>query len=256
MRLSAVLVVVLSVWGFVSSYAGAIQVYYVRHAQAGHNVASELRQAGVPTNEWPAYANNENAFSPKGEEQARSLAEAWQGQRFDLIAVSPKWRTRHTILPYLQASGQQAEIWPELGETPLFDLTVDGVPVAPATDLAAGSSIHLAPEEQPMFLLGAHGVGVRECAVSNAAGALTCAARVEARVRERFPDREARVLLVGHGNASVTLLRQLSRQPEFQAPHLANVQGWHGILHPDGGFTLEGIQLDPERLLEAPVAAE
>ena len=256
MRLSAVLVVVLSVWGFVPSYAGAIQVYYVRHAEAGHNVASELGRAGVPTNQWPAYAHSENAFSPKGEAQARSLAEAWQGQRFDLIAVSPKWRTRHTILPYLQASGQQAEIWPELGETPLFDLTVGGVAVAPATNLATGSTIRLAPEEQPVFLLGAHGVGVRECAVSNAAGALACAARVEARLRERFPGREARVLLVGHGNASVTLLRQLSRQPAFRAPHLGNVHGWRGVLYPDGGFTLEGIQLDPERLLEAPVATE
>ncbi len=219
--------------------AAELEVFYVRHAEAGHNVSSEFKRAGIPTNEWPAYVGNERAFTPKGEQQAVDLAAALAGQRFDLIAASPTWRTRQTILPFLRASGQRAEIWPELAESAAFDLTADLLAPPPAGFPAEGRHrIKLAAEEEPFFVLGAPGVGSSELIVTNAASAAASALRVEARLRERFGGRPVRVLLVGHGNASKTLLRCWTRDPALHRPHLGNTRMWSGTLTLAGPFTL------------------
>jgi broad specificity phosphatase PhoE len=220
------------------SVEAQLTVVYLRHAEGGHNVVSEFEQAGIPTNEWPAYVGNENAFTPRGEAQAGSVARDLPATGFDLIAVSPKWRTRHTILPYLKAHGLQAEVWPELGETG----NVDGMETAGGVhpDLFAGRwDIRLGPDEAGFVRFRADGTGDRQLQVSNRAEAVACAAKVEELLRTRVAgDRPTRVLLVGHGNASVTLIRQLTRQPDFHAPHLKNVHVWSATRRDDGSFEL------------------
>jgi broad specificity phosphatase PhoE len=230
-----------------------VTLFYLRHAEAGHNVKAEFVAKGIPTNEWPAYVGNENAFSPKGEAQALATATNLLPFQFDLIAVSPKWRTRHTILPYLKATGQQAEIWPELAETAKYELTNVPPDTPVADDLLAGRrTLHLPEEETPYFHLRADGTGTRLLVVTNAAEVLVCARRVEELLRSRYPEGPARVLLVGHGNASLMLLRHLARQPALQLPHQKNVHLWTGELHPDGTFALDRYNVLPQELAPAP----
>lgn len=233
--------------------AAELSVFYVRHAEAGHNVVSEFQRAGIPTNEWPAYVGSERAFTPKGGQQVVDLAAALEGQRFDLIAVSPLWRTRHTILPFLRASGQRAEIWPELGESAAFDLTADLFTAPPAgVPPESRHRIKLEADEDAYFLVAPPGVGGMELSLSNAVTAAAAAMKVEARLRERFGNRSARVLLVGHGNASKTLLRCWTRDPALHRPHLRNTRMWSGTLTPDGSFTLLRYNEDARAVLSPP----
>ncbi len=215
-----------------------LEITYVRHAEGGHNVVYQFVEAGIPTNEWPAYVGKENAFSPKGEAQVTALATKLQNYTFDLIAVSPKWRTRNTIQPYLEATGQKAEIWPELAETGNTDVLPTEGGISP-TIWAGKQSIKLATNEVAFFQFRAEPPGLRELMVSNRVEAVACAERVESLLRERFGKKPARVLLVGHGNASRTLVRYLTRQPEARIEHLENTHCWTAREQPDGSFKLD-----------------
>lgn len=215
-----------------------INLLYLRHAEGGHNVVRKFQESGMPTNEWPAYVGKDNAFSPEGEAQAQAVVAPLQKHTFDLIAVSPTWRTRNTILPYLKATGQKAEIWPELAETANTDVLPSEGEINP--DLWSGKrAIRLSAEEADFFHLRADPPGLHELVVSNRLEAVACAERVETLLRDRFNDQPARVLLVGHGNASRTLLRQLTRQPDARAEHLGNTRSWTGKEQPDGSYAIE-----------------
>lgn len=215
-----------------------LEITYVRHAEGGHNVVYQFVEAGIPTNEWPVYVGKENMFSPKGETQALALVTHLQKHTFDLIAVSPKWRTRNTILPYLQATGQKAEIWPELAETANTDVLPPEGGISP-TIWEGKPSIKLATNEVAFFQFRAEPPGLRELMVSNRVEAVACAERVESLLRERFGKKPARVLLVGHGNASRTMVRYLTRQPEARIEHLDNTHCWIGREQSDGSFKLD-----------------
>lgn len=237
---------ILILLGWLAAAEAQLTVFYLRHAEGGHNVVDQFVKAGIPTNEWPAYVGNENAFSPQGEAQAQATATNLLAYRFDFIAVSPKWRTRHTILPYLQATGQKAEIWPELGET----ANTDQLPAAGGLnpELWHGArSIRLTPEETNYFTFRADGTGRRELVVSNQVEAVACARRVEQLLHERFQSQPAHVLLVGHGNASRTLLRSWTRQPDLNLPHMKNVHLWAATERAEGGLVLDFYNERPGR---------
>ena len=122
-----------------------------------------------------------------------------------------------------------------------------------ADDLLAGRrDLQLPEEERPYFHLRADGTGTRLLLVTNAAEALVCARRVEELVRARHPEGPTRVLLVGHGNASLMLLRHLAREPALHLPHQKNVHVWVGQLPHDGPFTLEHYNVLPQELAPAP----
>ncbi|MCC5788989.1 MAG: histidine phosphatase family protein [Opitutales bacterium] len=59
-----------------------------------------------------------DSLSERGCEQAQKVAEALSLESLDRIVVSPLLRATQTIFPYLEKSGQTAEIWPELAEIP------------------------------------------------------------------------------------------------------------------------------------------
>ena len=92
----------------------APKICYLRHGEGGHNVVNEWKDK--PKSEWPDFVGNESMFTPKGRSQVAEDTESLRAIEFDFIAVSPSWRTRDTILPYLKASGAKAEIWAELIE--------------------------------------------------------------------------------------------------------------------------------------------
>ena len=79
-------------------------MYFVRHAESEGNATGNYatEQSGV--------------LSKRGMQQARDLASSLQTFSFNQIVVSPLSRALQTAVPYLQATGQRAVIWPELAE--------------------------------------------------------------------------------------------------------------------------------------------
>jgi broad specificity phosphatase PhoE len=223
------------------------RIYYVRHGQGGHNVVSEWNS--IPKDQWPPYVGNENMFTPKGEQQVAALTKELQGMKFDFIATSPIWRARNTILPYLKETSRKAEIWPELAETP-------GVPVEriasdskPSADLiGGGETIRLPEAEQPFFLIredGKRQANLKakdpEQQISNS---LALARKTADLIKERFGKSGKSILLVGHGNSGVTLLRTLTT-PESLTTNLKNTGIWMAEEQPDGSFRLKLLNSKP-----------
>lgn len=207
-----------------------VEVWYIRHAEAGHNVAGRYKAMGVPTNEWPSWVGHARVFSPEGQLQVEALAANLPPKgTFDLIAVSPLWRTRNTIIPYLRRTGQQGEIWPELAETKNFGHSTDDPEAPVRLEFLEGSSDLVVEEDEAgYFLLREDSFGRRmyDAWPATYAEARYMAERVVSMLEERFANTDAKVLLVGHGNANLTLLRLLTGDPDFHGAHLGNTHGW------------------------------
>ena len=109
------LILVVLAFAILSSTADAgLKIFYIRHAEGGHNVKSDWEKKGIPEADWPAYVGNPDMFTPKGLKEVEAATEKLKRYQFDFIATSPMWRVRHTIIPYLKETGQKAEVWPEL----------------------------------------------------------------------------------------------------------------------------------------------
>ncbi len=81
-----------------------MKLILVRHAESMGNATGEYATAIA------------DSLSPRGHDQARSLIDTLLAWQFDKILCSPLERTRDTIKPYLEATGQRAELWPEIAE--------------------------------------------------------------------------------------------------------------------------------------------
>lgn len=81
-----------------------MELLIVRHAESMGNATGEYSSSQA------------DSLSPRGERQAEALIESLRSWSFDQILVSPLRRARQTIAPYLAATGQQGEIWPEIAE--------------------------------------------------------------------------------------------------------------------------------------------
>ena len=230
----------LAVWA--SAASAELTVYYVRHGQGGHNISARYLWRYVPPSQWIFWAGkigNPNVFTPMGAEQVAGLTTNLAAFEFDLIAVSPMWRARNTILPYLKASGRSAEIWPELTESdfpgdPFASLTAQA-----ESNLWAGvDDLQVPEEEQAYFHLRPDGTGRRRLAINTPAEAGALARRVEAMLGERFGTNDVRVLLVGHSYAGQALLRKLMGDPAAEYKLLGNTYMWKVTRAPDGTFHL------------------
>lgn len=219
-----------------------ITVYYLRHGQGGHNIDADYVRKNVPKFEWTNWMDrvgNAHVFTPKGEAQVQALVSELRPFRFDFIAVSPKWRARNTILPFLKEAGRTAEIWPELLETgSVGDDSVRAARQVSSNLFDGVSDIKLPVEEQPFFLLRADGSGHRALNPTNAAEAGALARRVESLLHATFSTNEVNVLLVGHGTAGLTLIRRLTRNPDAGARMLDNAHLWRAREKADGTFDL------------------
>jgi broad specificity phosphatase PhoE len=231
-----------------SAFAGPT-VYYVRHGQGGHNISPRYVWDQVPQGQWLHWMGkigNPNVFTPLGEEQVLSLTTNLAAFQFDLIAVSPLWRARHTILPYLKARGLTAEIWPELTESSfLGDPFAALSPEAESNLLAGVRELRVPADEQAYFHLRPDGTGRREFDVRTPAEAGALARRVDVLLRDRLGTNETRVLLVGHGHAGQTLIRLLGGDPAVRHEHLGNTHLWKMTLTPEGAFRFHYNNLTP-----------
>jgi broad specificity phosphatase PhoE len=222
--------------GLASTAQAKLTIYYLRHAEGGHNVVRRFVESGIPTNQWPAYVGHSDIFTPDGEAQVRGVTTNLLAYKFDFIAVSPTWRTRQTILPFLKATGRTAEIWPELTEVAQESTNSASV----ASELVVGHDpIELSKDEQTCFKLRLDPAGCCELVVTNMAQATGEAKQVLKLLRARFGKRDTTVLLVGHGAAGRTLIRYLTRQPSWNADWLHNAALWMAVEKPDGTFELK-----------------
>lgn len=239
--------VVLALWlgGALTAHA-ALTVYYLRHAEGGHNATADFVHRRVPTNAWPAWVGNPNVFTPTGLAQVNALSTNLLSYKIDFIAVSPLWRTRHTILPYLKRTKRTAEIWPELTETASFS-PPHGAPKKPASNasLFSTGTVKMTPEEARYFRVRADGTGNRELKATNLTAVVALAQRVEKLLRARGGTNDYTVLLVGHGNAGLTLIRQLTRNPHWHGVFLRNATMWMAREKPDGSFALQMLNGAP-----------
>ena len=219
----------------------ALTIYYLRHGEAGHNVVKQFVQSGIATNQWPAYVGNPNMFTPTGEAQVSSVATNLLPYQFDFIAVSPLWRTRHTILPYLQLTHRTAEIWPELTETTHFDPAhING-----RAPLVTGNKpIRIPLDEQAVFKLRPDHGGCCTLTATNWAEAVGLAAETLNLLRARFGTNDVTVLLVGHGTAGETLIRHLLRNTEWTGS-ARNTSLWMAHEQPNGSFELKMFNSAP-----------
>ncbi len=211
-------------------------VHYVRHGQGGHNVQYEYEQLAIPRPQWPGWVGDQGQFTPLGRHQVQVLATDLQPFTFDLIAVSPLWRTRQTILPYLKATGRKAEIWPELIETSFH--SDPAAAAAGQSVFAGGKPVDLPADERPYFTLRPDGTGTNVIVATTPAMGGALIVRVEELLRARFGTNDARVLLVGHGTAGLGLVRHLTRNPAAATRHMDNTRLWRADEQPDHTYKL------------------
>lgn len=242
-RVNVALLVLLSIVSLVSEAFAGLKIYYIRHGESGANVAKAWEQ--IPQDMRPAYVGNENAFTPLGEAQVKMVPTKLSNYQFDFIAVSPKWRARHTILGYLQQNGLKAEIWPELEEFGVdmpkaYELIAKDDFSPARDDLFSGSEIKLPDDEQAFFTLRNNGTKefklreerderIDDC-VNSLRGAI-------ARIKQLPSDGDPSVLVVGHGTSG-RLLLQLLVKKELQLPWPENTGVWMVEEQPDGTFAL------------------
>ena len=232
----------LIIWlSLVGAAQAALTIYYLRHGEGGHNIVRKYVESGIPTNQWPAYVGNPNLFTPDGEAQVRGVATNLLAYKFDFIAVSPLWRTRHTILPYLKATGRTAEIWPELTETRHFDISPN--PVVPQL-VTGNQAVKLPADEQSVFKLRMDRGGCCDLSATNVAEAVGLAKQTIDLLRSRFGTNNVTVLLVGHGTAGETLIRHLTRDPAWTG-RIQNATLWMAQEKPDGVFELKMFNSAP-----------
>ncbi len=233
----ACLIFALFLFGFGGVSEAGLKIYFIRHAEGGHNVVKEWKDK--PRDQWPAYIGNENMFSPKGEEQVALVAGKLAPYHFAFIACSPLWRARNTILPYLQQQNLKAEIWPELEEVD-FKEAAAPLPTPSPNLFSGGKEIVLPDSEKAWFQLPqgtTHRIKVAsQPKEQSRADVQAIMDELAKRIVTRFGKTDQAILLVGHGSSGCLLLKRLTGQNQPSWP--MNTGLWMVEEQPDGPFTL------------------
>jgi len=234
---------ILCLLSFSSESKAGLKIYYLRHAEGGHNVVGEWKD--VPKDQWPAYVGNPNVFTPKGKTQVVTATEKLKKYHFDFIAVSPSWRSRHTILPYLKVMDVKGEIWPELNECSGGSLILStNLPPPAGKILNAGALIQLPSDETAYFQLREDGKKefklrpLQDAAAHDADLRLVLQSAID-RIRKGFGGTEKAILLVGHDNNGKDLLKMLTNDQLEDTSAIANTRIWMVEEQPNGRFRLE-----------------
>jgi broad specificity phosphatase PhoE len=235
------LALILLLWfAFGPTCQAGLKLYFLRHAEAGHNVLDQWENK--PRDQWPSYVGNLDEFTPKGKKQVAASTRKLKKYHFDFIAVSPAWRTRNTVAPYLRETGQRAELWPELWEFGTLNKQHDFVPLPPpSTNLFKGDPIRLTGSDQDIFTLREDGQRLFHLGHSPAQSAADRWAVVQKDVdliRKRFGGSDKSVLLVSHGNIGSLLLEALTQDKKLLTVTLLNTTFWMVEEQPDGRFSL------------------
>lgn len=218
-----------------------VDIYYLRHGEVMGNVAARYEK--IKPQDRPANWNSYDAFSELGMRQVSGIVATLKDYHFDVIVVSPTWRTMQTVLPYLKAHNRTAEVWPELTEISTASAPVPGEQLTP--DLMHGWPLAISSELKPFFRL-------RDAAATNQYKPTTtytdARALMEAsarRLSERFGNSGTSVLVVGHSVAGAALIRHLAGLGPNEQFWLRNATVSHLRALPDGTFTLLELNAEP-----------
>lgn len=222
-----------------------LKIYYMRHAEGGHNVKKEWSlYSNIPEAEWPVYVGDPNIFTPKGKMQQLRAVNKLRKYHFDFIAVSPMWRTRNTVLPYLKRKKVTGEIWPELKELYQSTLIVSPDLELPTVKiLGEGRAVSLPEEEEAYFTIRKDGLTEfklpkfpRDHSENEAESAASKVViqRVLEMIQERFGGTDTSILLVGHGSSGKGVLRLLTKDELRGFPNITNTGVWM-VEEQDGG---------------------
>ena len=229
-----------------------LRIYYIRHAEAGHNVKKEWSKSIYPESEWPSYVGDKNVFTPKGVMQEARVSNKLKRYHIDFVAVSPMWRCKNTILSYLIDSKTKAEVWPELKELYATTLIVSpDLPAYAATEkiLGEGKPISLLPVEEPYFTLRKDGMNEykkprypkdhSESEKENAAAKVVLNKVLELIDDVASDESNRSILLSGHGSSGKAILRLLMDDPLHHFPPITNTGVWMVEQQDDGTFKLK-----------------
>ena len=239
------LFLILLVSFFSSSLKAGLKIYFIRHAEAGHNVVKEWEK--IPKSAWPAYVGNGDLLTPKGELQKVEAAQKLQKFHFDFIAASPSLRARKTILPYLELKGIKSEIWPELNEYSSYakQLLSDSLPTHVNSILNTGSKIVLTKEDSVYFILRNDGqrtykfTSKKEDEVAYSSEIKFVIKSLVDRILLKYGGSNKSVLLASHGNIGKDLLKYLINDRMEKTEAIGNTKIWMVEQQKDGSFKLK-----------------
>lgn len=200
---------------------GEVDLYVLRHAETLANSTGKNTEA------------NQRRFSPLGETQVAGVQVQLAQRAIGAILVSPSYRARHTILPWLLAQGRVAEVWPELDECCWIE---DGGKVPDALE-PQGSPLYLEPEDRPYFRFR----GEQSPRAFSAARVSDGEAQVRAAIRlleERFRGSDKTILVVTHFHSGSRLVERLLGDAYRGRVGLRNAALTHLRRQADGTFRL------------------
>lgn len=220
------------------SWAGSLNIYFLRHAEGGHNVTDKF--AKVPKAEWPKYVGNPDMFTPEGEKQVAAVPGLLKGIPVDAVICSPLWRCQHTVLPFLKERGLTAEFWPEL---------VEG---KPGTNLAmlrkemyeAVGTIKVTEDAKAFFTYRADS-GTGEWKPQSEAETIAYANRVKERIVKTWGGKDKTLLIAGHSFAGAYLLRAFTGDAKWQGRDLKNASLTRLVEQADGSWKVVLLSGEP-----------
>lgn len=222
-----------------------LKIYYIRHAEGGHNVKKEWEKKGIPESEWPAYVGNPDMFTPKGEKELLAATEKLKAYEFDFIASSPMWRARNTLLPYLKQTGGTGEVWPELREGKgMVTILSKDIPDVEKKILNQGEPIEIPKEEQDFYTLRKGAENNYSKYPRDSDDNLKVAYMKHASlnaielIKKRYGGTDKSILLAGHNSAGVSLLKLLLQGEPQEKRGLINTGLWMVEEQEDGTFIL------------------
>lgn len=226
-----------------------LKIYYIRHAEGGHNVKEDWKH--IPKNLWPSYVGDSGQFTPKGKVEQSAVSKKLQKYEFDFIASSPIWRARQTILPYLKEMDAQAEIWPELAELSARSVILKkGLPKPKVKILGEGDEIEISDDEAEYFTLRPNAKHEFEMPdfddeedddereEKEAGAAKVVIKSVLDLIQERFGGTDKTILLVGHGSSGKAIFRMLTQDKQSGIDSILNTGIWMAEEQSDGSFDL------------------
>ena len=223
-----------------------LKIYYIRHAEGGHNVKKAWQEKGIPESEWPSYVGDPNVFTPRGLNEVIATTEKLQDYSFDFIASSNAWRARNTILPYLKVSGQTAEIWPELREGPgMLTILSKDIPDLDIPILNLGEPIELPDDEKDYFVLRKDSPNDYKKYPRDADENLKVAYMKHVSlhaidmIEKRFGGTDKSILLAGHNSSGVSLLKLLLKEEPEDKRGITSSGIWMVEQQKDGTYKLK-----------------
>lgn len=223
-----------------------LKIYYIRHAEGGHNVKKEWVEKGIPESEWPSYVGNPDVFTPRGEKEVIVATEKLQEYSFDFIATSNAWRARNTILPYLKLTNQTAEVWPELREGPgMLTILSKDIPDLDIPILNLGEPIELPEDEKNYFVLRKDSPNDYKKYPRDADENLKVAymkyvsLHAIDMIEKRFGGSDKSILLAGHNSSGVSLLKLLLKEEPENKRGIISSGIWMVEQQKDGTYQLK-----------------